>query len=79
MANSERSDIIEAALMEAMSKDEEYAEGDIIIEWCLVSYVQNPDREKGNRYPIFVSNGRIPTHRLKGLLHHVLDLYGKDL
>ena len=73
MANNEVSDHIEEALGEVMHLLEDHEEGDMIIEWVLIAHLTNPEGEKGSQYPVLVSNGLIPTHRLKGLLVHTLD------
>lgn len=68
MANNNDSDLIEAAVSEAVKKMEDYREGDILVEWAVICYVTNPDREKGDAHPILFSNGLMPTHHAVGLL-----------
>lgn len=75
---SEASDLIEEALNKAMQLNEDYEEGDIIIDWVLVSFAANPDVDKSNAYPTFFSNGEIPTYRARGLLTTALMHLGGD-
>jgi hypothetical protein len=68
MNAKEASDMIEAALSKGLETAEDYEEGDLIIDWILVSFVTNPDKEKASGYPMFFSNGDMPTYRARGLL-----------
>lgn len=68
MANNEHSDGIEKAILEGMAANEGYTEGDMLVEWVVVAYVTNPS-ESTDAYPMFFSNGSIPTYRARGLLH----------
>lgn len=68
MANNEASDLIELALNQAIQSFEEHDADDILVDWVVVAYVQNPDREKGGAYPQFYSNGNMPNYRVRGLL-----------
>lgn len=70
MANSRASDLIETALSEAMTINEDYTEGDILVEWAVVAFVTNPDREKKHAFPMWFSNGELPQHHAIGLLQH---------
>lgn len=72
MANNEASDQIEMAINKAMPTLEDYEEGDILVEWVVIAYTNNPDKEKGGAYPTFYSNGDIPTYRARGLLETAL-------
>lgn len=64
----EVSDKIEAVLNEVLTKEDDYEEGDILVEWVVIAYVTNPDSEKESAYPMLFSNGEIPTYRARGLL-----------
>ena len=68
MANSEASDMIEKAINLGMKSNKGHDDSDILVEWVVVAYVANPDNEKGSAYPMFFSNGDIPTYRARGLL-----------
>ena len=68
MTGKEASDLIEAALNQAIESNEGYDPGDILLDWVVVAYVANPDEEKGGGYPLFYSNGEMPRYRVKGLL-----------
>lgn len=75
MDAKERSDVIESALLKVLTEEDDYEEGDVLIEWVLVSYVTNPDEDKMSAYPIYMSNGTMATHRVRGLLSTALDSY----
>lgn len=75
MDAKERSDVVESALLRVLTEDDDYEEGDVLIEWILVAYVTNPDEEKMSAYPILMSNGTMPTYRVRGLLSVALDSY----
>lgn len=68
MANNEASDLVEAALNEALKTMEDHDDGDLLVEWVVVAYVSNPNEEKLSGYPMIYSNGNIPTYRARGLL-----------
>lgn len=68
MERKDASNTIEAAVNSVISEDEDWEEGDILVEWVLVAYVANPDKEKGSSYPMYYSNGEMATHRARGLL-----------
>lgn len=68
MEHKEKSDLIEKAIREAMIDSEDFEEGDILIDWVVIGYATNPDKEKESVYPMFMSNGDIPTYRVVGLL-----------
>lgn len=68
MNNKEASNLIEAALNQAITSNEGYDPDDILLDWVVVAYVANPDEEKGGGYPIFYSNGAMPHYRVRGLL-----------
>jgi hypothetical protein len=72
MANNQASDKIEAAINEGLKSNEGHVEGDLLIEWVVIAYVTNPDQEEGSGYPMFFSNGDIPTYRARGLLETAL-------
>jgi hypothetical protein len=67
MDGPEASDLIEMALKQAIQTNDGHEENDLIVEWALIAYVTNPDKDKGNGYPMFFSQGDIPTHRAIGL------------
>ena len=67
MERKEASDVIETALNSVLSENEEWEDGDILIEWAVIAYVDNPQSEKGTAYPMFFSNGEIPGYRARGL------------
>lgn len=67
MDGKEASDIIEKALTEVISQEEDTEEGDMLVEWAVIAYVSNPASEKGSAYPMYFSNGEIPTYRARGL------------
>ena len=74
MTDRDVSSEIESAISKVMATQEGYQEGDLLVEWVVVAYVTNPDKEEGDAYPIFYSNGEIPTYRARGLLHTGLKL-----
>lgn len=67
MASNEASELIEAALTEALKTNEDYEEGDILVEWAVIGFAANAEKDKGNSYPIFYSNNDIPHYRARGL------------
>ena len=75
MNGKEASDIIEAAINQALVSNEDHDENDMLVDWVVLSFVANPDTEKGGAYPMFVSNGNMPTYRVIGLLHAGLLAY----
>ena len=68
MTGKEASNLIEAALYQAITSNADYDAGDILLDWVVVAYVANPDEEKGGGYPLFYSNGQMPHYRVRGLL-----------
>jgi hypothetical protein len=68
MANDKESDLVEAALNEAIKGLDGHDDGDLLIEWVLVAFVANAEEEKGSGYPMLFSNGDIPLYRARGLL-----------
>jgi hypothetical protein len=79
MANSEASDKIEAVLNEVISLNPSYEEGDMLLDWIVIGFTGNPDKEKTNAYPMFHPNGTTPTYRATGLLMTGLTLLESDL
>jgi hypothetical protein len=67
MNPKERSDIIENALLKAISDLEDREEGDILGDWAVISFVANPDDEKESAYHMFFANGEMPHYRARGL------------
>lgn len=67
MTGKEASDIIEEALNKVLANNEDYEEGDVLVDWAVIAYTANPDQEKGGAYPTFFSNGNIPNYRRRGL------------
>lgn len=78
MANNEASDMIEAVLNEAIKSNEDHDAGDLLVDWVVVAYVTNPDKEKGSGYPMFYSNGDMPGYRARGLLTTGLMYLGQE-
>lgn len=69
MANNEASDLVEAALNQAIKLVPDGEEGDLLVDWVVVCFVANPDEEKTSGYPMLFPNGDIPTYRARGLLN----------
>jgi hypothetical protein len=67
MESHETSTVIEKALNSVLSEQEDWEEGDLLVEWAVIAYVANPNSEKGSAYPMFFSNGELPTYRARGL------------
>lgn len=78
MANSKNSDLVEAALNEAIKDLNGRDDSDILIDWVVVCYVANPDKENRSGYPMLYSNGELANYRAKGLLVQGLDLIRRD-
>lgn len=79
MDSSEASKLIEAALEEALKMTFEDQEvGDLLDHWIVVAHVANIDPEKGDGYPMFLSNGHLPTHIARGLLHTGLKMLNEN-
>lgn len=68
MEDKDFSDKIEVALRDVISEMEDYEEGDILVDWVVVAYVTNADKEKAGAYPMLFSNGEMPHYRARGLL-----------
>lgn len=68
MDHKEASNVIEKALNTVISENKDWEEGDMLVEWVVVAYVTNPESERGSAYPMYFSNGEIPTYRARGLL-----------
>lgn len=68
MANDEQSDAIEEAIKKALPSIEGHKDGDMLIDWVLVAYVDNPDDSQMGAYPMFYSNGEMPNYHAVGLL-----------
>lgn len=64
----EQSDKVERVLNEVLPELEGHSEGDLLVDWIVVAYVTNPDKEEGSGYPMLYSNGDMPTYRARGLL-----------
>lgn len=74
MANNPGTDLIEEAFEKALNiKFDEYVEGDMLVEWVIVGFVSNLEATT-NGYPVLVSNGNMPSHHLRGLLHTALKM-----
>ncbi len=67
------SDRIEQTLNEVLPTLEDHEEGDLLVEWMLIAYVDNADQEKESAYPMLYSNGNMPTYRARGLLATALN------
>lgn len=79
MKNAEASRLIEAAFEEALRLvfgDHEV--GDLLQSWVIVGHVANIDSDKGDGYPMLLSNGRLPIHIARGLLHTGLKMLNDD-
>lgn len=66
MTREEASDLIEAAILQAMTTMEGYDSNDVVVDWVAIAYVANPDSNKGG-YPTFYSNAYMATYRARGL------------
>lgn len=78
MANNKNSDLVEAALVEAIKGLDGTEDGDLLMDWVVVCFVANPEKETGNGYPMLYSNGELPNYRAKGLLMQGLDQIRRD-
>ncbi len=67
MANDVGSDGIEAAINAALPNLDGHEDGDMLIEWVVVAYVENASSDEAG-YPMLYSNGEMPSHRVRGLL-----------
>ena len=72
MDAKEASDLVEAAINQAMKSNENYDPDDILVDWVAVGFCANPDKEKGGCYPMLFSNGLMPDYRVRGLLIQAL-------
>ena len=61
-------DKVEKLLQEVISDMEDTEDGDLLLDWIVIAYVDNPDDEKNSAYPMLYSNGEMPTYRARGLL-----------
>lgn len=68
MNSKEISDKLEKVLNEVLPEIEGHSDGDFLIDWIVVAYVTNPDKEEGSGYPMLYSNGDMPMYRARGLL-----------
>jgi hypothetical protein len=75
---AEVSDLVETVLNRALSCMEDHEEGDILVDWVVVAYVTNPDKEKRSGYPMLFANGEMPDYRARGLLHTALLTIGEE-
>lgn len=79
MKNREASELIETAFEEALKLVfDDHEVGDMLQSWVIVGHVANIDSDKGDGYPMLFSNGRIPTHIARGLLHTGLKMLNDD-
>jgi hypothetical protein len=79
MANSRASDLVEAALNEAIPLLEDHEEGDMLVEWVAIAYVSNPGKDElDSAYPMLYSNGNMPSHAARGLLTTGLKILDMD-
>lgn len=67
------SDAIEQVLNQVLPTMEGHEEGDILVEWVLVAYVENVNNDDEHGYPMLYSNGNMPTYRARGLLETALN------
>jgi hypothetical protein len=68
MNSKELSDKLEKVLNEVLPEVEGHSDGDLLIDWIVVAYVTNPDKEEESGYPMLYSNGDMPMYRARGLL-----------
>ena len=78
MDAKEASNLIEATLTEAVQHIEDHEDGDLLLDWVVVAFVANPDKEKRSGYPMFFPNGEMPDYRARGLLHTALLCIGDE-
>jgi hypothetical protein len=64
------SQILETAINTVLQENEDYVEGDLLMDWVVICYVDNADEDAKLGYPRFVSNNSLPPHRLLGLLEY---------
>lgn len=70
MNNIEASALIEVAFEQALKLVfEDHRVGDLLQSWVIIGHVANIDSDEGDGYPMMFSNGRVPTHVARGLLH----------
>lgn len=74
MSDNDISNRIEKVLLEVLPEMEDHEEGDVLVEWMTICYVSNPDSENSYAYPLIYSNGVMPNHTVRGLLHTALKL-----
>lgn len=67
MEDREASNVIETALLQVIPENENWEEGDMLVEWALIAYVANPNTDDSS-YPMYFSNGSMATHHARGLL-----------
>lgn len=80
MENIKASGLIEAAFEQALKLVFEDSEvGDLLQTWVIIGHVANVDSDKGDGYPMLFSNGRVPTHVARGLLHTGLKMLNEDI
>lgn len=68
MDAKEASDMIEKAIEAALTSNEDYVPGDILMDWVVIAFTANPDKEAGSSYPMFFRDGQMPDYRARGLL-----------
>lgn len=77
--DDEASDLIEEALNQALKmRFDDHEMGDVLSAWMIIGHVSNIDPEKGDAYPMLYSNGGVPKHVARGLLHTALKLLEQD-
>lgn len=79
MANDIRADLIEEGIMKAFKSSGDYDQGDMLVDWIVVAYTENPDIEKGGAYPMLFSNGSMAHYKAVGLLTNALEMLKPEI
>jgi len=75
--SKEVSEKIEQVLTEVCLENEDAEKGDILVEWLVIGFIDNPETDD-SAYPMFFSNSTMPMHRARGLLHTGLKMLEED-
>ena len=78
MEAEEISAVIENALNEVLPEMSDYEEGDLLVDWAVITYVTNPNEEKQSGYPMLFANGKMAHYRALGLLTVALEFLKGD-
>ena len=79
MDTNEVSEIIEEALNKVLPEVGGYNEHDILSEWIVVAYIDNPEDFEHTGCTTFCSHGAMPRHRARGLLYTALVHFNRDV